>query len=200
MSQIGNLGHSAVLFPASLIVVGLLLWLGRRADALAFAAALAAAVLATLAAKLTIYTCEPTTPWLGVESPSGHASFAAAFYGCLALLAAAGRPLSRRLAIYAATILFVALIGASRIATEAHTPSDVIVGAGFGALSVLLFQILRGPPRPIVVPLGVMALSVPVSAALALTILVYARHWTPEGLIEHAGWRLDRVLGVCASL
>jgi len=40
MSHIGNLGHSAILFPASLIVFGCLIWLGRRADAIAFAAAL----------------------------------------------------------------------------------------------------------------------------------------------------------------
>jgi membrane-associated phospholipid phosphatase len=200
MAHIGNLGHSALLVPAALVIIGLLLWIGRRADALALGAALAAVLLATLAAKLTIYTCEPRTPWLGVESPSGHVSFAAAFYGCLALLAAAGRPLWQRIVLYAATILFVALIGASRIAIEVHTLSDVIVGAVIGALSVLLFQVLRGPPRPIVVPLRVMALGLPVSAALALTILVYARHWTPEGFIEHVGLRLDHALGVCASL
>src|SRR5579862_3499034 len=102
MAHIGNLGHVALLIPAALVIIGLLLWLGRRADALAFGAALAAALLATLAAKLTIYTCESRTPWLGLESPSGHVSFAAAFYGCVAILAAAGRPLSQRVIVYAA--------------------------------------------------------------------------------------------------
>ena len=200
MGHIGSLGHIALLVPASLVIIGLLLWLGRRADALALGAALTAALLATLAAKLTIYSCEARTPWLGVESPSGHVSFAAAFYGCLALLAAAGRPLAQRILIYAGAIVFIALIGASRIVIEVHTLSDVIVGAGIGALCVLLFQMLRGPPRVIVVPLRVVALGLPVGAVLAVTVLAYTSHWTPEGLIEHAGLRLDRALGVCASL
>jgi membrane-associated phospholipid phosphatase len=200
MSHIGNLGHSAVLFPASLIVFGCLIWIGRRADAIAFAAALTASVLATLAAKLAIYTCEPRIPWLGIESPSGHASFSAAFYGCIALLAGAGRPPWQRIGVYAATILFVLLVGLSRIVIEVHTVPDVIVGTGIGAAAVLLFQLLRGPPRPIVIPLRVIALGVPVSAIVALTILVFARHWTPEGFIEHVGLRLDHVFGVCASL
>jgi membrane-associated phospholipid phosphatase len=200
MSHIGNLGHSAILFPASLIVFGCLLWLGRRADAIAFAAALTAGVLATLVAKLTIYTCEPRTPWLGIESPSGHASFSAAFYGCIALLAGAGRPLWQRIGVYGVTILFVVLVGLSRIVVEVHTVPDVIAGTGIGAAAVLLFQMLRGPPRPIVIPLRVIALGVPASAVLVVTILIFARHWTPEGFIERVGSRLDRALGVCTSL
>jgi hypothetical protein len=46
----------------------------------------------------------------------------------------------------------------------------------------------------------VIAFGIPVSAVLALTILVFARNWTPEDLIESAGLRLDRFLGVCMSL
>jgi hypothetical protein len=45
-----------------------------------------------------------------------------------------------------------------------------------------------------------MAFGIPASAVLALTILVFARHWTPEYLIESAGLRLDRMFGVCMAL
>lgn len=200
MNHIGNLGHSAILFPASLVVVGYLLWLDRRADAVAFAAALTTDVLATLVAKLMIYACEPKVQLLGIESPSGHASFSAVFYRCVCLLAGAGRPLWQRAGIYGGTILFVVLVGLSRVVVEAHTLRDVIAGTCIGVMSILLFQMLRGPTRPIAVPLRVIAFGIPVSAVLALTILVFARNWTPEDLIESAGLRLDRFLGVCMSL
>jgi hypothetical protein len=200
MSHIGNLGHSAILFPASLIVFACLFWFGRRADAMAFGAAPTACLLATLIAKLMSHACESTILWLGIESPSGHASFSAVFYGCIALLVGAGRPLWQRVVLYAGTAFFVALVGLSRVVVEAHTLPDVIAGTGIGAMSILVFQIFRGPVRRIVIPLRVIALAVPAGAFLALTILLFARHWTPEDFIESAGLRLDRLLGVCVSL
>ena len=200
MSHIGHLGHSAILFPASLILFFCLLWFGRHADARAFGAALIACLLATLVAKLAFHACGSEIPAFGIESPSGHASFSAVFYGCLALLVAAGRPLWQRTTIYAGTAMFVLLVGASRVVVEAHTLPDVIAGALIGMLAIAAFQALRGPSRPLVVPYRTLALGIPASAILAVTILAFARHWTPEGLIEIAGLRLYRLFGVCTSL
>jgi hypothetical protein len=67
-------------------------------------------------------------------------------------------------------------------------------------ITIVVFQELRGPPRPFVVPTRVIALGIPASTVLILTILVFARHWTPEDLIETAGLRLGRMFGVCMSL
>jgi membrane-associated phospholipid phosphatase len=200
MSHIGNLGHSAVLLPASLLFFGCLLWFGRRADAVAFGAALTVDLLATLVAKLVFHACGSEIPAFGVESPSGHASFSGVFYGCLALIVAAGRPLWQRSGIYVGTALFVLLVGASRVVVEAHTLPDVVAGTFIGVIAILVFQALRGPSRPFVVPTRLMALGIPASAVLALAILVFARHWTPEDLIESAGMRLDRMFGVCMAL
>ena len=200
MSHIGHLGHSAILFPASLVLFICLLWFDRHADARAFGAALFACLLATLVAKLAFHACGSEIPAFGIESPSGHASFSAVFYGCLALIVAAGRPLWQRTGIYAGTALFVALVGVSRVVVEAHTLPDVIAGTSIGMLAILVFQALRGPSRLLVVPHRALTLGIPASAVLVLTILVFARHWTPEGLIEIAGWRLDRFFGVCLSL
>ena len=200
MSHIGHLGHSAILFPASLVFFICLLWLDRHADARAFGAALFACLLATLVAKLAFHACGSEIPAFGIESPSGHASISAVFYGCLALNVAAGRPLWQRTGIYAGTALFVALVGVSRVVVEAHTLPDVIAGTSIGMLAILVFQALRGPSRLLVIPRRALTLGIPASAVLVLTILVFARHWTPEGLIEIAGWRLDRFFGVCMSL
>ena len=200
MSHIGHLGHSAILFPASLVFFICLLWLDRHADARAFGAALFACLLATLVAKLAFHACGSEIPAFGIESPSGHASFSAVFYGCLALIVAAGRPLWQRTGIYVGAALFVLLVGVSRVVVEAHTLPDVIAGTSIGMLAILVFQALRGPSQLLVIPHRALTLSIPASAVLALTILIFARHWTPEGLIEIVGLRLDRFFGVCMAL
>ena len=200
MSHIGHLGHSAILFPASLVFFGCLLWFDRRSDAMAFGAALTVCLLATLVAKLAFHACGAQIPAFGIENPSGHTSFSAVFYGCVALIVAGGRPLLQRTGIYAGTALFVLLVGVSRVVVEAHTLPDVIAGTFIGMIAILVFQALRGPSRPFVIPYRMMALGIPASAVLALTILVFARHWTPEDLIETAGLRLDQFFGVCMSL
>jgi hypothetical protein len=101
MSHIGNLGHSAILFPAAFILCCVLLWFRRRADALALLAALTFCLAITLVAKLAFHACESRALAFGIESPSGHASFSASFYGCLVLLAASGRQLWQRISFYA---------------------------------------------------------------------------------------------------
>jgi membrane-associated phospholipid phosphatase len=161
-----------------------LLWFGRRADAVAFGAALTVSLLTTLVAKLAFHACGSEIPAFGIESPSGHASFSGVFYGCVALIVAAGRPLWQRIGIYAGTALFVLFVGVSRVVVEAHTLPDVVAGTLIGMIAILAFQALRGPSRLFVLPTRVMALGIPASAVLALTILVFARHWTPEYLIE----------------
>jgi membrane-associated phospholipid phosphatase len=197
MSHIGNLGHSAILLPAALVLCGFLLWSDRRADARALIAAIGVCLAATLIAKIAFFACESRVFLPEIRSPSGHASFSTTFYGCLALIVAAGRPSWQRALVYAGTALFVLLIGASRIVVEAHTLTDVWAGAAIGAVSVLVFQALRGPPRRLAVPFVALAFGVPVGAVLISIILLFARHWTPEARIDAAALRLDRWLNIC---
>jgi len=200
MSHIGNLGHSAILLPASLALFCFLLWLGRRADALAFLAAVIVCLVAALVAKLAFHACESRDLAFGIESPSGHVSFGAVFYGCLALLVCAGRPLWQRIVIGAGATLFVVLIGASRIVVWAHTLPDVVAGLAIGMVSILVFQALRGPPRPLALSFSAIAFGAAVGVALVVVILSFARHWTPEPLIEAAAWRLGLWLDACGPL
>jgi membrane-associated phospholipid phosphatase len=198
MAHIGNFGDSAILLAGSLFLLGLLLWLGRRADALAFLAALTVCLATALAAKLFFHACEASVLASGVDNPSGHVSFGAVFYGCVALMVGAGRPRWQRIGVYAAAVLLTLLIGASRIFVGAHTLPDVWAGGAIGAAALLVFQALRGPSPRLVVPFIAIAICVPTGAIVLFLVFGFARHWTPEPLIEAAALRLDRWVHACA--
>jgi undecaprenyl-diphosphatase len=75
--------------------------------------------------------------------PSGHAFFAASFFGGLAVLSAdriRSRPL--RVAIWCVSAVLVALIGISRVYLGVHYPSDVL--AGYAAATVWVASIALG--------------------------------------------------------
>lgn len=195
MHLFGNLGHVALLGPLSLAIILYLLAIGARRDALAFAFALAACLIATLVAKLLFDVCGERIA--NVESPSGHESFSAVVFGGIALLVATGRPARQRLAIYAAAALLVLLIGIGRVATWAHTPQEVVVGLVIGALATLLFHRLRRDAQPIAVPWRRLALLSPLAVAFAFGALFFLRHWTPEYFLAALGRRFGAHYGLC---
>ena len=199
MLHIGGFGLSALLAPASVAVFLFLVWIGRRIDAEAFLAALAVCLLATFIAKLAAYACDSPAAALGIVSPSGHSSFSAVFYGCVALLLAGGRPRGQAIAILAAAGLFVLLIGVSRVVVEAHTGPDVVAGLAIGVASLSVFQKFRGPPQRLNPPLAALAIGAPAALLLLACVYLFARHWSPEPLMEAAGMRLGRAIAFCGS-
>lgn len=198
MHVFGNLGHVVILGPLALAAIFYLLWLGARRDALALAAALLACLAATLAAKLFFNACGWGVPTLRIESPSGHESFSAAVYGCLALLVATGRPRLQQILIDGAAVLLIALIGVGRVAAHAHSPQEVAFGLSIGIAAAILFQWLRNPAKPLPVPWRAIALLSPVAIVLAFAALLFLRHWTPEDFIEGLGRRLGAHFDLCA--
>jgi membrane-associated phospholipid phosphatase len=198
MHLIGILGHSLLLLPASFGLIGLLLLAGSRRDALAFVVALLIGLTATLLAKLAFEACLWGISTLRIESPSGHASFSALVYGCLAVLVATGRPIGSRLLIAAGAAGLILLIGFSRIAVEVHTPEEVIVGLSIGGAGVLLFAALRGKPGRLAIPWRALAFASPFAIGVALYILLLTRNWTPEPLIDALARRIGVHFGLCA--
>ncbi|HYC25671.1 MAG TPA: phosphatase PAP2 family protein [Roseiarcus sp.] len=198
MHLIGILGHSLILLPASLGLIALLVLNGSPRDALALIVALSAGLAATLLAKLAFEACGWGIPKLSIESPSGHASFSALVYGCLALLVASGRPAGQRLPLALGAVALTLLIGFSRIATEVHTPEEVIVGLLIGGAGVLLFAALRGPSATLVIPWRTLALSAPFAVVIGISVFLLARNWTPEPLIDSLARRIGVVLGLCS--
>ena len=83
----------------------------------------------------------------GYAFPSGHAVFAAAFYGALIYLLGRrdgfGRRPALRWTVQGALALFILAVGASRVYLGAHWPSDVIGGFLFGGLCIAALVALR---------------------------------------------------------
>ena len=197
MHLIGILGHSLILLPTSVALVGLLVVARAHRDALAFVAALSAGLAATLSAKLAFEACRWGVSTLNVESPSGHASFSALLYGCLAVIIAAGRPVGQRLLIAIGAVALILLVGFSRIAAEVHTPQEVVLGLAIGGAGVLLFAMLRGPTARLAIPWRALAFASPFALAVVLCVLLLARNWTPEPLIDSFGRRIGAALQFC---
>jgi membrane-associated phospholipid phosphatase len=197
MHLVTNLGDLAVLLPASLGLIVFLAWIDSRRDAAAYTAAALVCLTAALFAKLAFAACAGRYSLFGVESPSGHVAFSATFYGCFAVLFGAGRTLARRLALYAGAAALVLLIGASRIALEAHTAPEVIVGAAIGAASVVFFNALRVQPKPLELSSRTVVRMSPFAVLYALSFLLLAGHWTAEPLIDEIAAQLGVSLHLC---
>ena len=124
------------------VAVAGLAGMGRWADAVFLSAAVLAAAI-NLGLKELAARPRPDAELAIVEEagyafPSGHAVFAAAFFGALMVLLGRWPCLARRpmlrLALQAALALLIVGVGVSRVWLGAHWPSDVIAGFLFGGL------------------------------------------------------------------
>jgi membrane-associated phospholipid phosphatase len=197
MQLVSNFGDIAVLLPASLGLIVFLAWVGWRQDAAAYAAALAACLMAALFAKVVFAACGGNHSLFGVESPSGHAAFGATFYGCLAVLFATGRTIGWRLALYGGAAALIVLIGASRVALEAHTVQEVGVGFFIGAVSIAVFNARRVSPERLELSARTAVQMSPVAVLYALCFLLLANHWTAEPFIDVIAAQLGADLHLC---
>jgi membrane-associated phospholipid phosphatase len=87
----------------------------------------------------------------GYSYPSGHAMASTVVYGCAAFLLARRSPAAGRWIIIAA-VLWISLIGLSRVYLDAHWPSDVLAGfaAGWLIVSAIIGWYDRNQPaRPL---------------------------------------------------
>ncbi len=197
MQAVSNFGDIAVLLPASLGLIAFLSWIGWRLDAAAYATAVAVCLTAALLAKLALAACGGNHPLFAVESPSGHAAFGAAFYGCLAVLLGAGRAIGWRLALYGGAAALSLAIGASRVALEAHTVPEVVVGVLIGAAAIALFVALRVSPKRLELSSRTVVQMSPFAVLYALCFLLLAGHWTVEPFIDRVAVRLGADMHLC---
>ena len=187
-----GLGDSALLLPGSLALFAYLAWRGQLRLALAWLAALALCFLLTVAAKLVFLACGGRMPLLRIESPSGHASFSAAFYGACAVVAALNRPRLHRLAIHAGALALATAIGLSRALLGYHSPEEVLAGLLIGGLCVSAFAWLGRSAAE--APLRVLPLA---SVLVLLAFALGGRHLSIEPVLERFADRLSPALG-CA--
>ena len=197
MHLISDLGDSAVLLPASLGLMAILIRFDSRSDAAAYAAALAVCLATALLAKLALAACGGGRSVFGVESPSGHVAFSALFYGCLAVLFGTGRALGQRLTLYGSALALIVLIGASRVALAAHTPQEVGGGFLIGAVSVAVFCALRTEPARLELSSRTVVQMSPLAALYALCLLLLAGRWTAEPVIDAIARQIGVNLHLC---
>jgi membrane-associated phospholipid phosphatase len=195
MDLLSGLGDVAVVAPASAAVVVGLFWFGARRDAAAFAAVMLACMALTLLAKLAFAACGFALR-LNVESPSGHAALAMAFYGSLAALLAGGRRLGVRLALYVAATCASLAVAYGRVELGAHSVAEAICGLLIGAVAAAMFVALRGAPRRLSVTPQMLARASPIAVLLALDLALFSDRWTAEPVID----RLAAALGVALRL
>lgn len=201
---ITHLGSSSLLVPLSALYATAL-WRHHSAPlALRWLLALSLCLGAMVVLKLVGHGCGlpdfPLFPSLFAGdrfvSPSGHAAFAAVFYGSVAALAARdAASLRLRIGLPLAAAALVLAIGASRVAVSAHSGAEVVAGLLIGGSSVLLFLWTSrkdGAPRLRVSPWLLAAL------ALGLALLVHAGDPSfIEGTIRHVARHFGSGAGLC---
>ena len=190
---ITDFGDAAMLLPVSLAVfVGLMAGRAHRVAG-AWALAIFFCILSMVALKLAFRTCGGVWTGDAVISPSGHTAFSTTVYGGLAGLVAirTARPWLRVLAPVLAVTGIVG-IGVSRLLLKVHTPDEVLIGWGVGAIWVGLLCALswRTPVRR-------RALAAVLCLVLVLVFLLHGDHAAIEALLVQVAELLHRKFSIC---
>jgi len=143
MRFLTDFADQAVVLPVAATVLVVLLALGWRRGAAAWALSVGGVLGVMLVLKLITFACGWRVPWTGLASPSGHTAAAAVVYGgLLALLVPRG--LGGTLVAALAGGVVALIFGLTRLALQVHTVPDVIVGAAVGVVGAVLLRKLAG--------------------------------------------------------
>ncbi len=176
-----DFGDAAVTLPL-LLTVGLVLALREGSRRAGWIVAIGGAFAAILVLKLAFGVFPVFGAPIDVRSPSGHTATAAAAYGGLALL------LSGRRAVGVGAAVFVAIVvGLSRVALDAHTVGEVLVGGAVGVGGVLLLAVLLRRAPALSRQSAVLLLAL----ASAVIVVEHGRHANLEPRLQHIEQRLS---------
>lgn len=197
-----NFGESTVVLSTSVAVSGWF-WLShQRQLAVLWLMAVGGCAATMVVLKLGFLTCGHLVLDGTVNTPSGHSSMAALFYGAAALTvgqlsppAAKHRPL-----MMAAAFLFALLIGVSRVVVHAHSPQEVVVGlsVGFAWLACFALLLRRVRPSAAMPPARVLVVLGLIYAGL-LTLTMVGEHMSVEGVLGHIAHLLHTRWDVCVG-
>jgi membrane-associated phospholipid phosphatase len=162
----------------------------RRVLARGWAVAFCLCVFLTVASKFAFHFFgEGQRSSFYVQSPSGHVAIATGFYGCCALLLAAGRRRAARVLVCVGTAMLVGMLAVSRIMLGLHTVPEIATGFAIGALCLAVFRIsMRGAQR----------IAISTSQLSALLLLIGVTHYSHvdgEPLIKRLAQKLDFLRG-----
>jgi membrane-associated phospholipid phosphatase len=135
-------GSDFVILPLLLVAVALLVWRGRRRDAVFLAVAVAGSIALNGTMKLFFQRPRPKLPWAHVlpdySFPSGHSMNSLVFYVALAFLVWAIFGRRAGLAAIVGAVALAVLVGTSRIYLGYHYFTDVVGGFAAGLVWLLL--------------------------------------------------------------
>ena len=141
-------GAAIFLVPATVVLCGLLLLTRHPREAVLLAATMASGWALTYAIKMVVDRARPelwSTAWYwGSSFPSGHTLSTAAFATALTLIATRLWPLSRRVALPLA-VLWISLMGLSRLVLGVHWPTDVLAAVCLGLFIPLAINLFFFP-------------------------------------------------------
>jgi len=150
MVLVTSMGDAIPLIAASTVLIGVLLFQRAWHSALAASCVLVAASIFVPLIKFILHKPRPIQIYSGAEAysfPSGHTTISAVLFGILAVLISRHLAPRGKIAVYSIVILWVCLVGASRIYLSAHWPSDVVGGMLFGTVLTAIFALLLGQVR-----------------------------------------------------
>jgi membrane-associated phospholipid phosphatase len=160
----------------------------RRVMARSWALAFGLCVFLTIASKVAFLLIGGTQPRsFGLRSPSGHVAIGTGFYGCCALMLAAGRSQAARVLICVGTVVLVGMLAASRIMLGLHTVPEIVLAFAIGAFCIVVFGIHLSGEQPIMLNAG---------QVLALLLLIGVAHSSRvdgETLIWHLVRKIEFV-------
>ena len=138
-------GAAIFLVPATAVLCALLLLMRRPREAVLLAATMASGWALTYALKMVVNRARPelwsTTWYWGSSFPSGHTLSTAAFATALTLIATRIWPQSVRVALPLA-VLWISLMGLSRMVLGVHWPTDVLAAVCVGVFIPLAIRVV----------------------------------------------------------
>ncbi len=141
MAALASLGDLQILLPALALGLGWLLWRRRFAAALHWLAAVAFGFAFTAFLALSVEMPRPPTALDGFGFPSIPVTMLTIVFGFFAVLIAREMPGRQRVWPYLVAGVAVALLGFARLYFGAHWLSDIVGGALFGILWLLVLGI-----------------------------------------------------------
>jgi membrane-associated phospholipid phosphatase len=185
-----NFGDAALTLPIALVCG---LWL-RSVDkrlALFWALSLAAGMALVGVSKILYAGCGVELSAIDFRMISGHTMLSASVYAVAGGLLLGGFGTAWYRLGAAGGLVFAAMIGFSRVATNAHTTSEVIAGWLLGA-AIALLLLMRVFEQPRKMPRAVVA----GVALLVVSTLAYGHHAPFQAMIERYSWWVCKGLGL----
>jgi len=136
------LGSLYLLLPLSVLLSLLLLWFGKSGQAVLISSSLLITIISVHVAKLIFRRPRPSTTELLVAMPSdwsfpsAHTAQATAFFLSVTLVAFQVLPPIWASLFALLSLLFIGIVGYSRIYLQVHYVSDVLAGMVLAALIV----------------------------------------------------------------